>query len=139
MLLLFVVHSTYGAALLVLDKDQYDLLEMYTEYVRSAMDTDHEYLLVTHAGKPLTNYKDFVKGLTRRLGITDFPTCTQVRKAGATISADATSIETMAVVAEHMTHSVPASQKYYRNRHRVRQAQTVHSHIQSVIESKCCA
>ena len=70
-----------------------------------------------------------MKSLTTRLGIEDFPNCTDVRKAGATTLSTMSSKEDMALLSEHMTHSLPTSQKYYRDRSRIEVAKKMHQTI----------
>ena len=123
---------TYGAALLVLNEEDHELLQMYMKYVRPHIKTQSKEALVTKSGMKLTSYKDFVKSLTTRFGITKFPSCTKVRKAGATAMSRESSKEEMAVLSEHMTHSVPTSRKYYRSRSRIEVAKKVHKAIAGV-------
>ena len=120
---------TYGAALLVLNEEDHELLQMYMKYVRPHIKTQNKEALVTKSGMKLTSYKDFVKSLMTRFGITNF---TEVRKAGATAMSGESSKEEMAVLSEHMTHSVPTSQKYYRSRSRIEVAKKVHKAIVGV-------
>ena len=123
---------TYGAALLVLNEEDHELLQMYMKYVRPHVKTQNKEALVTKSGMKLTSYKDFVRSLTTRFGITNFPSCTEVRKAGATAMSGESSKEEMTVLSEHMTHSLPTSQKYYRSRSRIEVAKQVHKAIAGV-------
>ena len=117
---------------MVLNEEDHELLQMYMKYVRPHVKTQNKEALVTKSGMKLTSYKDLVKSLMTRFGITNFPSCTKVRKAGATAMSGESSKEEMTVLSEHMTHSVPTSQKYYRSRSRIEVAKKVHKAIAGV-------
>lgn len=140
-----VVHSSqhktalaHGPAVMVLPREDVAIFLHYRDVMRpniagsSAAEDSNIFLLNSHY-RPLINYRDTVKSISRKFNLPALSTATAVRKAGATMMVGSNPTrEALEDMAEHMAHTTVTSEKIYRHRQRHVKAVATFEKIQSV-------
>ena len=101
-----------GPASVTLTKQDHYFVQAYVRYVRLHCNPTDDSLFVGVEGKPITQLNRSIQWLGGKYGVAT-PTCTQLRKVGATEAALRCSETSRHLITSHMSHSEAVHSKYY--------------------------
>ena len=99
-----------GTAKLMLEKDLKDRIQNYIDYIRPSIDS--EYVFINEDGTQVSKLQNLIRYMSKEVEM-NLPSCTAVRKGGATAIASTSSEGEVRVVTRQLAHDPRVHAQYY--------------------------